>query len=276
MRHGYLIDQPTKLDLDDFDTRAPERLDRDEAEAETAKLLDELFELQELLWGARTHSVLVVLQGMDAAGKDGTIKSVMGGLNPQGCTVTGFKVPTEEEREHDYLWRIHKATPRRGTIGIFNRSHYECVLVERVHELAPKDEWRARYDDILQFEAMLARQHTIVRKFFLHISKEEQKERFLEREQSPSKYWKLAAGDWRERELWGDYQKAYADAVGKCAQPAAPWIIVPADQKWYRNLVVAEALVDALRPLRDDWMERLEAIGADAKAELEAYRKGEG
>ena len=273
MEHGFLIDDRTKIDLKDYPTRAPDKVDRDEAEAETEALLAALFELQQLLWGARTHAVLVVLQGMDAAGKDGTIKSVMGGLNPQGCRVTGFKVPTEEEREHDYLWRIHKATPRRGTIEIFNRSHYECVLVERVHDLTPKDEWQERYDDILQFEKMLARQRTIIRKFFLHISKDEQEERFIEREQEAAKYWKLAAGDWRERELWEDYQEAYADAVGKCGQDDAPWVIVPADQKWYRNLVVAHHLVKALKPLKDDWMEKLEAIGVKAKAELEEYRK---
>lgn len=269
----HQLDVPRAVDLATIDTRAPDDVKKDAASERLARLDDELKELQELLWGAHTHAVLLVLQGMDAAGKDGTIKQVMGPLNPQGCQVTGFKVPTGEELAHDYLWRVHQRVPPKGTIGIFNRSHYEEVLVVRVHELVPESEWSCRYDDILAFEAMLARQNTIILKFFLHLSRDEQKQRFLEREQDPSKYWKLAAGDWRERELWDRYREAYQDALGRCAAPHAPWIIVPADQKWYRNLVVAEALAEALRPYRDDWLARLEAVGRKAKEELAGVRR---
>lgn len=275
MKPPQPIDHPCRVDLDAIDTRAPAHCDRDDTERRTAELLEELFELQALLWGARTHSVLIVFQGMDAAGKDGVIRKVIAAFNPQGCPVHSFKVPTEEEREHDFLWRIHARTPRLGTVAVFNRSHYEDVLVVRVHGLAPEAEWSARYDDINAFEAMLARQHTIILKFFLHISKNEQEERFLAREQDPTKYWKLSAGDWRERERWDDYRRAYEDAIGRCAAKHAPWIVVPADQKWYRDYVVAAAIAAALRPYRDDWLAALEAIGRQAKAELDAMRRGQ-
>jgi PPK2 family polyphosphate:nucleotide phosphotransferase len=254
----------------------PDHLSRDDAQKELASLGDELFMLQDLLWGARTHAVLVVLQGRDTAGKDGAIKHVVGLLNPRGVHVTSFGVPTPEEREHDFLWRIHRNTPRFGEFAIFNRSHYEDVLVVRVHDLAPKEIWSERFGHIRDFEELLVEHRTIVLKFFLHISKDEQKKRLIEREQDPRTAWKLTANDWQEREKWDDYTEAYEDAISRTATKRAPWRIVPADSKWYRNLVIARAIVEELRPYRKTWQEKLDRVGAEKKAELDAYRRGKG
>jgi PPK2 family polyphosphate:nucleotide phosphotransferase len=194
---------------------------------------------------------------MDAAGKDGTIKKVMSGVNPQGCRVSSFKAPTPEELSHDFLWRIHEEAPPRGYIGLFNRSHYEDVLIVRVHKLVSEKIWRGRYEHINNFEKLLADSGVTILKFFLHISKDEQKERLQKRLDNKDKNWKFNPGDLKERELWDDYMAAYEDAINKCNTPYAPWHVVPANKKWYRNLVISERLVEALESLemkfRKDW-----------------------
>jgi PPK2 family polyphosphate:nucleotide phosphotransferase len=265
-----------KVKLAEISTQPSNRLSKEDAQAELTTLGDELFGLQDLLWGARTHSVLVVLQGRDTAGKDGAIKHVVGLLNPRGVHVTSFGVPTQEEREHDFLWRIHQNTPRFGEFAIFNRSHYEDVLVVRVHNLIPKEMWGERYGHIRDFEELLVEHRTIVLKFFLHISKDEQKKRLLEREQDPRTAWKLTSNDWKERERWDDYTEAYEDAISRTSTKRAPWRIVPADSKWYRNLVIARAIVEELRPHRKTWQDKLDRVGVEKKAELEAYRQTKG
>ncbi len=205
-----------------------------------------LAELQERLWAEQTRSLLIVLQAMDAGGKDGTIKHVFAGVNPQGTTVTSFKVPSEHERAHDFLWRVHKVVPGQGEIGIFNRSHYEDVLVVRVHGLVPAPTWRARYDHINGFEANLAAAGTRVVKLFLHISKGEQAERLQARLDDPTKRWKFRTGDLAERDLWDDYQAAFAEAIERTSTEVAPWFVVPADRKWYRNWAVSQIVLDEL------------------------------
>jgi len=261
-----------KVDLDDIDTDPPKEVSKTDASERFAALNDELFDLQELMFGAKTHGLLIVLQGRDAAGKDGAIKHVVGALNPRGVIVTSFGVPTPEEREHDFLWRVHRHAPRRGEVAIWNRSHYEDVLVVRVHDLAPKEVWSERFDHMRGFEELLSESGTIVLKFFLHISKKEQEKRLLEREESPRTAWKLNARDWKEREHWDEYTEAYEDALSRCSAPHAPWIVVPADAKWYRNLVIAEAVAEALRPHRDAWKQKLEEDGARGRKELDDYR----
>jgi len=191
-----------------------------------------------------------VLQGIDAGGKDGTIRHVMSGLNPQGVTVTSFKVPEGEEKRHDYLWRVHRAVPEWGDIGIFNRSHYEDVLVVRVHELVPKSVWSKRYDQINDFERMLSENGVRILKFFLLIGKDEQAKRFAARLDDPTKNWKFSAGDTKERKFWDDYMQAYEDAINKCSTPAAPWYVIPANHKWFRNLAVAQILRDEMRAMK--------------------------
>lgn len=262
------------IKLRDFDPEYDAGLDKETGEEKLKKLSAELTRLQELLYAAGHHSVLIVLQGRDTSGKDGTIKTVMGPLNSLGCQVASFKVPTAEELAHDFLWRIHQKTPGKGEITIFNRSHYEDVLVVRVHKIVPDKVWRSRFDHINDFEKLLAESNTIVLKFYLHISKQEQEQRLLEREQDATKYWKLSAGDWKERQYWNDYTRAYEDVLNQCSAPHAPWFIVPANKKWFRNLAVAEAVVAALKPYEKQWMKRLEEIGLKSKAEIEEFRKG--
>ena len=262
------------IKLRDFDPEYDAGLDKETGEEKLKKLSAELTRLQELLYAAGQHSVLIVLQGRDTSGKDGTIKAVMGPLNSLGCQVASFKVPTAEELAHDFLWRIHQKTPGKGEITIFNRSHYEDVLVVRVHKIVPDKVWRSRFDHINDFEKLLAESNTIVLKFYLHISKQEQEQRLLEREQDATKYWKLSAGDWKERQYWNDYTRAYEDVLNQCSAPHAPWFIVPANKKWFRNLAVAEAVVAALKPYEKQWMKRLEEIGLKSKAEIEEFRKG--
>jgi PPK2 family polyphosphate:nucleotide phosphotransferase len=259
--HAIRIDREKKLALDEISPRPPKDADKEEAGAKLLKLEAELSELQELMWGARQHGVLVVLQGRDTAGKDGAIKRVVGALNPRGVQVVSFGAPTEEELQHDFLWRIHRHTPRKGEFAIFNRSHYEDVLVVRVHDLVDKDTWLPRYSHIIDFETMLAQEGTIVLKFFLHISIEEQRERLIEREKDPAKAWKLNPNDWKERSYWDQYSRAYEDVFERCSTEAAPWYIVPADAKWFRNLAVAEATVKALRPYKEQWVETLTRKG---------------
>src|SRR6516225_7237347 len=219
----------------------------DNVEKPLAEQLKELAKLQNLLYAENRRSMLIILQGMDTSGKDGTIRHVMSGLSPLGVQVKAFKAPTEEELAHDFLWRVHQAVPRAGSIGIFNRSHYEDVLVVRVHDLVPKKTWKARYEQINQFEKMLAKNHVILLKFFLHISKAEQKTRLEARLQDPARYWKFSMHDVEERRHWPGYRKAYEEALTRCSTKLAPWHIVPANHKWYRNLVVAQTVVQALR-----------------------------
>jgi PPK2 family polyphosphate:nucleotide phosphotransferase len=215
-----------------------------------AKLNEKLQELQELLYAEGKHKVLVVLQAMDTGGKDGAIRRVFDGVNPQGVKVASFKVPTSEEMAHDFLWRAHKVVPANGELVVFNRSHYEDVLVVRVHNYVPKEVWSKRYEQINAFEKMLAENGTTILKFFLHISKDEQKERLQARLDDPSKHWKFSLGDLGERKLWNDYQAAYEDALNKTSTEYAPWYVVPANRKWYRDLVISTVLVDALKDLK--------------------------
>jgi PPK2 family polyphosphate:nucleotide phosphotransferase len=212
----------------------------------TEKALARLDSQQDLLYADNKRAILVVLQGMDAAGKDGTIRHVMSGVNPQGCIVSQFKVPSHEEAQHDFLWRAHRAVPGRGQIGIFNRSHYEDVLVVRVHKLVPEEVWKKRYEQINNFEAMLAENNVTILKFFLHISKDEQKRRFQARLEDPSHQWKLSPADLAERKYWDDYIDAYETALTKCNTADAPWYIIPANHKWFRNLAISRIIAGTL------------------------------
>ncbi|MFN8581786.1 MAG: polyphosphate kinase 2 family protein [Gemmatimonadaceae bacterium] len=239
------------LRLSDADAKAPKSVPRnDELRGRLEDAVAELGELQEVLYADRRYAVLVVLQGRDAAGKDSTIKHVFDACNPLGCEVKSFKVPTDEELSHDYLWRVHKAIPERGRIGIFNRSHYEDVLIVRVKNLVPKAVWSKRYDQINAFEKHLSENNVVVLKFFLHISREEQAERFRERLADPTKNWKFREGDLKDRELWSDYTKAYRDALRRCSTPWAPWYVVPANHKSTRNLMITETINARLRALK--------------------------
>jgi len=227
--------------------------DRAATETATALLLAELAGLQERLYaegvGGGQRSMLLLLQGMDTSGKDGTVRRVMGSMNPAGVVITSFKKPTAEELAHDFLWRIDKALPVPGMVGVFNRSQYEDVLVVRVHELVPESEWSTRYDRINEFEFRAVDSGCHIIKVMLHISKGEQKKRLAERLEDPTKYWKYNAGDLTERSFWDDYQAAYQDALERCSTDAAPWYVVPGDRKWYRDWVIANLLVDALRDM---------------------------
>ncbi len=239
-----------KIQLKDVD---PRNIDGDWDKASAAeKIAENTLESRHLayrLYAENRRSVLLVLQGMDTAGKDGTIRTVMTGINPQSCQISPFKQPSTEERDHDFLWRIHKAVPRRGNIGIFNRSHYEDVLVVRVHNLVPKEEWKSRYHRINEFEEMITEGGVTIVKCFLHISKEEQRERLQARLDQPHKRWKFSKADIAERKLWDDYQEAYEAAVNKCNTKIAPWHIIPSDRKWYRNLVVSTLLRKTLEAM---------------------------
>jgi PPK2 family polyphosphate:nucleotide phosphotransferase len=223
-----------------------------DAKAAAAKLIERMAGLQERLYANQSRSLLIVLQGMDTSGKDGTISHVMTGLNPQGCKVVSFKVPSAEELEHDFLWRVHQKAPSRGEIGIFNRSHYEDVLVTRVHGWVSDQLAKQRFNQIREFEELLTENGTTVLKFFLHISKDEQKQRLEERIADPEKRWKFNEGDLEERKLWGDYMKAFEDVLGATSTERAPWYIVPANRKWYRNLVVADRVAHALEEMKLD------------------------
>ena len=238
-----------------------------------------LTEMQEKLYAQDLWALLLIFQGMDAAGKDGAIKHVMSGINPQGCDVYAFKAPTNEELEHDFLWREHKVVPGRGKIGIFNRSYYEEVLAVRAHptllkaeklsdELVTKHIWQERYDDINGFEKFLVRNGVVIRKFFLHISKQEQKKRFLERLDDSKKNWKFSMDDVKERKFWGDYQEAFEEMVQNTATKRAPWYVIPADNKWYARLVVASAIIEAL----DELDLAFPDVGKDKKKELDEIR----
>jgi PPK2 family polyphosphate:nucleotide phosphotransferase len=237
----------TAISLADYDPDFTGEYDhKDEVHDQLKANRKRLRELQEVLYAEHQRALLIVLQAMDAGGKDSTIRHVMRGVNPQGVRVTSFKVPTAEELAHDFLWRIHQHTPGKGMIGIFNRSHYEDVLVVRVEDLVPKNVWKARYDHINAFERLLADSGVVIRKFFLHISKDEQKERFQDRLDRPDKHWKFSRGDLGVRAKWDQYMAAYEDAITHCHTDYAPWHIVPANKKWYRNLVISTVLVETL------------------------------
>lgn len=274
MSYTFRITGKKKIKLKQFDPDFDAGLSREEADAKTGELCKEMMELQELLYAAGEQSLLIVLQGRDTSGKDGTIRVVMGPLNSIACNVASFKVPTANELAHDFLWRVHQQTPARGQITIFNRSHYEDVIVVRVHNLAPKQVWKSRYSHINNFEKLLVDSNTIVLKFYLHISNKEQEGRLLEREQDATKAWKLSVGDWKEREHWNDYTAAYEDAINQCSTKDAPWHIVPANKKWFRNLAVAQTIVDALKPYKKSWLKKLDAMGAEEKALIEEFRRG--
>jgi PPK2 family polyphosphate:nucleotide phosphotransferase len=236
--------------LSDFDPRyADGGWTKESATAQVEQNASVIGQLAYRLYAENQRALLVILQGIDASGKDGTIRVVMSSVNPQSCQVTSFKQPSEEELDHDFLWRIHGAVPRRGNIGIFNRSQYEDVLVVRVHNLVPESEWRTRYDRINEFEELLVEGGMTILKFFLHISKDEQRERLQALLDDDGKRWKFRLGDLDERKLWDDYQRAYEDVLTKCSTKHAPWHIVPADRKWYRNLVISQTIRETLEKM---------------------------
>jgi PPK2 family polyphosphate:nucleotide phosphotransferase len=279
----YRVDEGKSFRLKDFDPGDTCGLNS-ESKGLAAELLqqgiEKLADLQDKLYAQDRWSLLLIFQAMDAAGKDSTIKHVMSGINPQGCQVYSFKVPSPEELDHDFLWRTTRCLPERGRIGIFNRSYYEETLVVRVHpellkaeripdELVTKRIWEKRFEDIGCFEEHLARNGTVVRKFFLHVSKNEQKKRFLARLDQPEKNWKFSAADVREREYWNDYQSAYEEMIRNTSTEDAPWFVVPADHKWFTRLVVAGAVVDALKGMGLEYPE----VDPQKRKELEEARK---
>ncbi|HKW42014.1 MAG TPA: polyphosphate kinase 2 family protein [Gemmatimonadales bacterium] len=237
------------FDLSEWDPDDTLGFDKDGAKAKMEQSIARLDELQYSMYAEHRRALLVVLQGMDGAGKDGTIRHVMSGLNPQGCRVTSFKAPTPQELDHDFLWRVHSAVPPRGEIAIFNRSHYEDVLAARVRKLVPKETWSRRYDHINRFEELLTDSGVVVVKFFLHISRDEQRQRFEERLRDATKQWKLSPSDFEDRKYWDDYARAYEDALSRCSTREAPWLVVPANKKWLRNLAVSRILVETLEAL---------------------------
>ena len=247
----YLIDTPENFNLLDYDPNESgiKNSKKNEIKEVGKSLNKELEELQEKLYAENKHKILIILQGMDASGKDGTVRQVFEGVNPQGVDVVSFKAPSKEELAHDYLWRIHNNVPAKGQMVIFNRSHYEDVLVVRVKELVEQSVWEKRFDHINNFEKMLADEGVTILKFFLHISKDEQKERLLERLEYDEKHWKFNPADLKERTRWDDYMNAYQDVIRKTSTPWAPWIIVPANRKWIRNHIIAHYLVKSLKDL---------------------------
>ena len=248
----YLVEPGKKVKLSEWDPNDTSEFKggKEQARVEIEQLNRRLEELQEVLFAGHRHRVLIVLQAMDTGGKDGVIRHVFEGVNPSGTRVASFKVPSEEELDHDYLWRIHKQVPGKGEIVIFNRSHYEEVLIVRVHKLVPEDEWKQRFDQINAFEQMLVENGTTILKFYLHIDKDEQRQRLRARLDDPNKHWKFRKGDLAERKLWPEYMQAYEDVLNKTSAPAAPWYIVPANHKCYRDLVISSVLVETLEGLK--------------------------
>ena len=242
-----------KIKLKDFSPDFHAGLDKHETKERTARLGRRIDGLQQLLYANSRHSVLMLFQGMDASGKDGSIRSVFQHVNPAGVEVANFKVPSAEESAHDFLWRVHKVVPRHGYFGVFNRSHYEAVLAERVLEIVPKKVWKQRYRQIVDFERMLVENRVVILKFYLHISREEQSRRFRERLANPKKYWKFSRADVATRQQWDDYIDAYQDMLNATSHPQARWHVVPADRNWYRDYVVAAAVVRELEALRMKW-----------------------
>ncbi|MCI0747965.1 MAG: polyphosphate kinase 2 family protein [Verrucomicrobia subdivision 3 bacterium] len=242
-----------KIRLKDFDPDYCGGFEKDETKQKTEEYAERVGELQELLYANSRHAVLLLFQGMDASGKDGAIRSVLEHVNPIGVETANFKVPSEEERAHDFLWRVHKAIPRFGNFGVFNRSHYEAVLAERVLKIVPEGVWRKRYGQIVDFERMLVENQVVLLKFYLHISKEEQAERLRERLAEPHKLWKFSAADLKTRERWDDYMQAYEDMINATSHKQAPWHIVPANRNWYRDFVIGRTVVAAVTRLRMKW-----------------------
>jgi PPK2 family polyphosphate:nucleotide phosphotransferase len=265
----YRVDPDEQVKLADLDTGDADDITREDAELELQTLNERIADLQARLYAEEERAVLVVLQGIDAAGKDSTVKHVFSGTNPQGVRVFTFKEPTPEEAAHDFLWRYHQDAPAFGMIHVFNRSHYEDELVVRVKDLIEEERWRSRYDSINDFERMLAREGTTILKCFLHISKDAQLERFQERLEREDKHYKFSANDVRERRNWDAYQEAYEDAVNLTSSQWAPWYVVPADHKWYRNLVVARIVAATLECLDPKWPQPDEELEAYALEELE-------
>jgi PPK2 family polyphosphate:nucleotide phosphotransferase len=262
----FRVKTGSTVNLGKIDPDYHDKYENDAAVAdELKKYSQRLNELQAVMYAENQHALLIVLQAMDGGGKDGTIHHVMAAMNPQGCSVASFKVPTAEEMAHDYLWRIHKQTPRKGQITVFNRSHYEDVLVVRVHNLVSKDTWSKRYNEINAFERELANGGTTIVKFFLHIDKDEQLRRFRDRLDDSGKQWKISDSDYAEREFWNDYQQAYTDALSKCSFNYAPWYIIPANHKWFRDLAVSQILVETMEGLKMKYPE--------PSVDLEAIRK---
>ena len=264
----YRVEPGERIRLGDYETDDTNGYERSDAETDLASLVERIAELQMRLYAEDSRSVLVVLQGIDAAGKDSTVRHVFSGTNPQGVRVYTYKEPTQEEAAHDFLWRYHADAPADGMIHVFNRSHYEDVLVVRVKGLAPEERWRSRYDSINDFERMLVREGTVVVKFFLHISKEAQLERFRERLERPDKHYKFSANDVRERRHWDSYAAAYEDAVNLTSTPWAPWYVVPSDHKWFRNLVVARIFAATLEAMDPQWPENDPEVEGFAVEEL--------
>lgn len=275
----YRIKENQSVDLKEFSTKCDAELNRKEVEKEWMPAnIRKMAELQEKLYAENTTSILLVFQAMDAAGKDGTIKHVMTGFNPQGVSVASFKVPSSEENDHDYLWRIHKQCPRRGEIGIFNRSHYEDVIVARVHDLVEtsqlpeenktKDIWDRRYRQIRDFEKYLTENGTVILKFFLHVSKKEQTKRLLKRIENSDKHWKFSPGDTYERKFWDSYMRAYEAMLEKTSTEDAPWYVLPADNKWYTRFLVSEIVLQKMKELDPKFPE----LPEDAKSRMEECR----
>ena len=274
MQLAWKVEAGSKVKLKDYDPNyVDEYTDPALARAELEILGAELGELQELLAAAQHHSLLVVLQGMDASGKADTIFQVLSQVNPQGCEVRSFKAPALRELAHDFLWRVHRVTPGRGIITIFNRSHYEDVLIVRVRNLVPQEVWSQYYAAINDFEDLLTQNDMIILKFYLHMSNEEQERRLLARQKDRTDAWKLSAADWAERKYWDAYQEAYEDALSRCSTDEAPWYIVPANKKWYRNLLVARTLVHTLRPYKAQWLDKLVVRGKQELARIEQMQK---
>ncbi|MBL7777718.1 MAG: deoxynucleoside kinase [Chitinophagales bacterium] len=238
-----------KIILNKTDTRAPKKLGKEEVKQRTQKLHYRLEELQNLLYAESKHALLVVLQGMDASGKDGVVKNVFDAVNPMGCRVVPFKKPTELEMKHDFLWRVHHQVPEKGMIHVFNRSHYEDVLIQRVHKWIDEKTVKQRFAHINNFEKLLIENGTVVLKFYLHVSKEEQLQRLQERMSDETKMWKYNEGDMKERQYWNQYMKAYEDVFANCSA-ASPWYIIPADQNWYKEYLIAQTVVSALEALK--------------------------
>lgn len=250
VKNKYLVQPRAKVKLEKWPTAAKEATNKKAAAQSLAKNLGRLSQLQELMSAEQKHALLIVLQGMDTAGKDGTIRHIFTGVNPQGCSVTAFKVPTPLEARHDFLWRVHNAVPPKGVIGIFNRSHYEDVLVTRVHKTIDSKEAVRRCGEIVEFERMLVANGVTILKFFLHISKDEQTRRLEARLADPNKHWKISNADFAERPRWAEYQTAYADAIETTSRKHSPWFVIPADDKTYRNVVISEIVVAAMQALK--------------------------
>ena len=260
LRDALRVRPGSRVDLSAIDPAATHGFRKEEATTELSRGLARLHDLQERIWAEHRHKVLVILQGIDAAGKGGTIEHVMGAMNPAGCPVTSFKAPTQPELDHDYLWRVHARTPGRGEIAVFDRSQYEDVLIVRVHDLVPKATWTRRYDQINDFERLLVEEGTTIVKFFLYIDRDEQAERFRARLAEPDKRWKFRLGDLDERKRWDDYIAAFEDAISRCSTEGASWYVVPANRKWFRNLAVADILADTLEALAPQYPEPTEDL----------------